>query len=178
MKFLKNLFLFVIVGAVALVVISQFLPDTYRVERNLIVRTGADKIFPLVNNLRKWPDWSAWNTEMDPTLTFSYEGPEEGVGAVSKWEGKKAGQGMMTITESDPAKGIKYEISFEHGRYVSKGWVSFLPAGTDTKISFGMAGDVSRNPMDRWFTLFMEKMVGPDFEKGLAKLKKTVEAAP
>jgi hypothetical protein len=176
MKFLKKLFLFVLVIAAVLAAGSQLLPSNYRVERSLIIRTKAENVFPLINNVKRWPEWSAWNTEMDPTLVFSYEGPEEGVGAVSKWEGKKAGQGMMTLTESDPAKGIKYELSFEHGRYVSRGWVSLLPAGTDTKVLMGFGGELSRNPMDRIFGLFMEKMVGPDFEKGLAKLKKQLEA--
>lgn len=176
MKFLKKLFLFVVVIAVVVAAGSQLLPSNYRVERSLIIRTKAENVFPLINNVKRWPEWSAWNTEMDPTLVYSYEGPEAGVGAVSKWEGKKAGQGMMTLTESDPAKGIKYELSFEHGRYVSQGWVSLLPAGTDTKVLMGFGGQVSRNPVDRIFGLFMEQMVGPDFEKGLAKLKKQLEA--
>jgi hypothetical protein len=177
-KLFKGLFFTLLVVAVALAVVSQFLPASYRVERNLIMRASGDKIFPLVNEVRKWPEWSAWNTEMDPTLTYTYEGPESGPGAISKWEGKKTGQGMLTITEADPAKGIKYDLSFEHGRYISKGFITFVPAGTDTKLVMGVTGEVSRNPMDRWFSVFMEKLVAPDFEKGLAKLKKVVEAVP
>jgi len=176
MKFIKNLFVFLIVVVALLAGISQFLPATYRVERSILVQAGADKIHPLINDLSKWPEWSAWTTAMDPTLVYTYEGPAEGVGAVSKWDGKKTGDGMMTITESDPAKGIKFDMSMEHGKYQSKGWITFAPAGTDTKVIWGFAGDVSRNPIDRWFSVFMEKFVAPDFEKGLTQLKRKVEA--
>jgi len=177
MKFIKNLFLFVIVAAVALSVIAQFLPATFKVERSVIIRAGTDKIFPLVNDVSKWPEWTVWNKDNDPGIVFTYEGPAEGVGAISKWESKKSGAGMFTVTESDPAKGIKTELVFA-GSPPMKGWVTFAPAGTDTKVSFGFGGDVNRNPMNRWMCLFMDKLAGPEFEKNLTGLKKKAEAAP
>lgn len=175
MKFIKNLFIFVIVVAVALTVISQFLPANFRVERSLIVRAGADKIYPLVNDLRRWQEWSVCNTEADPSLVFTYEGPTDGVGAISKWTSKKFGEGSMTITDADAAKGVKYDMSFA-GAPPVKGWVTFAPAGTDTKVIFGCGGEVSRNPMHRWMFVFTEKIMGPKFEKNLTELKKKAEA--
>jgi len=178
MKFLKNLIIFVIVVAVALAVISQFLPSSFRVERSLIIHAGADQIYPFVNDLRRWPEWTVWNTEADPTLVFTYEGPGEGVGASSKWESKKSGPGSLAITESDPAKGVKTELTFGRGGTPVQGWVTFAPAGTDTKVIFGFGGEVSRNPMQRWLYAYMDKMAGPEFEKNLAGLKKKVESLP
>ena len=132
MKIIKNLFLFLIVVVALLAGISQLLPSTFRVERSIMVRAGADKIFPLVNDVSKWPEWTVWNKENDPTIVFTYEGPTEGVGAVSKWESKKAGAGQFTITESDPAKGVKTALIFGPGGTPMNGWVTFAPAGTDT----------------------------------------------
>ena len=175
MKFIKNLFIFVIVVAAALAIIAQFLPDTFKVERTIIIRAGADKIYPWVNDVSKWPEWTVWNKENDPSIAFTYEGPAEGVGAISKWESKKSGAGMFTITESDPAKGIKTELVFA-GSPPMKGWVTFSPAGTDTKVAFGFGGDVNRNPINRWMCVFMEKLAGPEFEKNLVGLKRKAEA--
>ena len=175
MKFLKNLFIFLIVIAAALAIIAQLLPATFKVERTIIIRAGAEKIYPLVNDVSKWPEWTVWNKENDPTIVFTYEGPAEGVGAVSKWESKKSGAGMFTITESDPAKGVKTDLSFA-GAPPVRGWVTFAPAGTDTKVSFGFGGEVNRNPMNRWLYAFMDKLAGPEFEKNLQGLKKKAEA--
>ena len=175
MKLIKRLLLVLIVLAAALAAISQFLPGHYQIERNLIIEGSADRIYPYVNNLKQWQAWSAWTTAKDPTLVFSYEGPEEGVGAISKWESKKSGDGQMTITESDPAKGVKFDLNFGHGQFLSKASIRFAPAGTATKVIWGFEGDLSRNPMHRWFGVFMEHFAAPDFEEGLKGLKKAVE---
>ena len=178
MKIIKVLFIFVLVVVVLLSVVAQLLPSSYRIERNIIIRAGSEKIHPLINDLRRWPEWTVWNTTTDPTIVFTYEGPQEGVGAISKWDSKKSGDGSMTVTESDVAKGVKIDLTFSHGRQQCKGWINYVPAGTDTKVVWGFGGDVSRNPMDRWVSFFMEKLAGPEFEKNLAGLKKKIEAAP
>lgn len=178
MKFIKFILIFALVAVVLLSLVAQLLPSSFHMERNIIIRAGSEKIHPFVNDLRKWPEWTVWNTTADPTVIYTYEGPQEGVGAISKWDGKKLGDGMMTITESDVAKGVKIDLSFDKGRHQCKGWITYVPAGTDTKVVWGFGGDVSRNPVDRWFNVFMEKLVGPEFEKNLAGLKKKVESAP
>ena len=178
MKFLKNLVIFVVVVAAALAIIAQLLPASFRMERSIIVRAGADRIHPWVNDLRRWPEWTVWNTTTDPTIAFTYEGPAEGVGAISKWVSKKSGSGMMTITESDPAKGVKVDLVMGRGGNLMKGWIIYAPAGTDTKVIWGFSGELNRNPINRWFGYFMEKMAGPEFEKNLMGLKKKVEAVP
>jgi hypothetical protein len=176
MKTLKKILLVLGVIVLALVVVSQFLPSTYHVERSVVIAAKPEAIHPWISNLKKWPDWSAWTAAKDPSLVYSYEGAEEGVGAISKWEAKKMGQGQMKILESDPAKGVKFDLSFEHGKYLSTGTFSYAAAEGGTKVIWGMDGTVSRNPMDRFFSLLMDKMIGPDFEEGLGNLKKQAEA--
>ena len=175
MKTLKKIL--VVVGAIilALVVVSQLLPSTYHVDRSIVIAAKPEVIFPWLNNLKKWPEWSAWTAAKDPTLVYAYEGPEEGVGAISKWDAKKLGEGSMKLIESDLATGLKFDLSFEHGKYLSTGAFTFESADAGTKVTWGMDGNVSRNPLDRFFSLFMDKFIGPDFEEGLASLKKKAE---
>ncbi len=175
MKILRRVLVVIGVLLFVLIAVSQFLPSEYHVERSVMIQAKPEAIHPWINNLKKWPEWSAWTTAKDSTLVYTYEGPEEGVGAVSKWEGKKMGQGEMTLTESDPVGGVKFDLSFDHGKYRSKGIFTFEPAGDATKVVWGMDGDISRNPMDRYFSLLMDKMIGPDFDEGLANLKKQAE---
>lgn len=176
MKLLKKILLGIAVVLALLIIVSQFLPSTYHAERSLVIAAQPEAIHPWLNQLKKWPEWSAWTTAKDPTLTYSYEGPEEGVGAISKWESKKSGPGQMKIVESDPSKGVKFELDFGQGRYLSVAMLSYSAAEGGTKVTWSMDGKISRNPMDRWFCLFMNTLVGPDFEEGLAGLKKKAEA--
>ena len=175
MKILKKLLLAVGVLLLLLLIVSQFLPATYHVERSVVIATKAETIHPWINNLKKWPEWSAWTAAKDPSLVYAYEGPEEGVGAISKWEAKQMGQGQMKVVESDVAKGVKFDLSFEHGKYLCAGTFTYAVAEGGTKVTWGMDGKVSRNPLDRFFSLLMDKMIGKDFEEGLGNLKKKVE---
>ena len=175
MKILKKILIAVGLLLLGLIIVSQFLPSKYHVERSVVIAAKAEAIHPWVNNLKKWPEWSAWTAAKDPTLVYSYEGPEEGVGAISKWDAKKMGEGSMKITGSEAGKLVNFDLSFDHGKYLSTGTFNLEPAGDGTKVTWGMDGNVSRNPLDRFFSLFMEKMNGPDFEEGLCNLKKKAE---
>ncbi len=175
MKFLKKLLLGLLALVAVLLVIAVFLPSKYHVQRRIVIQARPETIFPWVNNLHKWPDWTAWTKERDPTLAFSYEGPEEGTGAISKWDGKKTGNGMMTITESDPKTGVKYDLSFENGKYKSVGGLRFEPNGDATQVTWMDDGELGANPVGRYFGLTMDHMIGPDFDQGLKKLKQKVE---
>ena len=176
MKLLKKILIALAVLLIALVVVSQFLPGQFHAERSVVIAAKPDAIHPWINNLRKWPEWSPWTAAKDSSIVYSYEGPEEGVGAVSKWDSKKWGAGVMKIVDSDPAKAVKFDLAFNKGKYVSTGTFTFQPATGGTKVTWAMDGNVSRNPLDRFLGLLMDKMVGPDFEEGLANLKIKAES--
>ncbi|HEY6167465.1 MAG TPA: SRPBCC family protein [Verrucomicrobiae bacterium] len=177
MKSLKRLFIFLIILVLALVVVSQFLPGSYHVERSIAIKARPEAVYPWVANLKKWQEWSAWTTEKFPQMKTSYEGPEEGVGAISKWDDPKAGDGTMTVTKADPAKGVEFDLSFHKGTFQSKGALLFSVSGDETRVTWTTDGTISRNPLHRFFGLAMEKMMAPDFEAGLGKLKQKVEGA-
>lgn len=176
MKALKKVLIVVGIVLLALVVLSQFLPSTYHVERSITISAKADAVFPWVNRLQKWPEWSPWTAAKDPSIAYSYQGPEEGVDAVSRWDSKKWGDGFMKITEADPAKGVKFEISSLKGKYTSIAALNFEPTGDSTKVTWVWDGKVSRDPIDRYFSLLMNKWLGKDFEEGLKNLKAKAEA--
>ena len=176
MNILKKLVLTAGVLLVLVLVVSQFLPSKYHVERSIVIAAKADAIHPWINNLKKWPEWSAWTSAQDASLVFTYEGPEEGVGAISKWEAKQLGQGQMKVVESDVTKGVKFDLSFERGKYLSTGTFTYAVESDGTKVTWGTEGKVSRNPVDRISNLlFMDRMMGQGLEVGLGSLKQKVE---
>jgi hypothetical protein len=176
MKTLKKILIVIVAVILAFVVFAQFLPGKYHVERSVVIAAKPVVIFPWINELKQWPEWSPWTAAKDPTIVYAYEGPESGVGAISRWDSKKWGDGMMKVIEADPAAGVKFDLSFNKGKYACVGKFSFEPTGDDTKVTWAMDGTVSRNPLDRVFSLFMDSFTGPDFEEGLSKLKNQVEA--
>jgi hypothetical protein len=175
MKILKNLVLCLLALIAIVLIIALFLPSRYHVERSIVIRAKPGAIFPWITDPKKWPEWTAWNKEKDPTLAFTYEGAEQGAGAISKWVGKKTGNGRMTFTDSNPETGTKYDLSFERGKYQSKGAITFEPEAENTMVTWVDDGELGANPIKRYFGLFMDRFIGPDFEEGLSRLKTKVE---
>ena len=109
-------------------------------------------------------------------MQVKFVGPESGVGAGYSWEGKSTGQGSIKFTRAEPGKGISYDLDFEHGKYQSTGAITFEPSRESIKVTWSNEGDLGANPVNRYFGLMMDRMLGPDFEEGLNNLKRTVEA--
>jgi effector-binding domain-containing protein len=112
---------------------------------------------------------------MDSTVKFELVGIEGQIGTQWKWTGKVLGNGEMKITEIKPDEMIGYDLAFDHGKYKSKGKLVIEAAGDSNKVSWLDEGNLGYNPISRYMGLFMDKMMGPDFEKGLLKLKKVSE---
>ncbi len=161
---------------VLLVIISFFLPRTYKVERTTMIKAGPEVIYGLTMNFAQWHLWVPWTKEMDPTAVFEMKGPAGQLGTSWSWNGKKMGEGTMVSSELVPGKRVAYDLAFDHGKYKSKGSIEIEQAGDSCKVSWNDQGDLGYNPMARYMGLFMDRMMGPDFEKGLASLKKVAEA--
>lgn len=171
----------IIVLALA-VVIGGFLafvaakPNTFRMERSTIIAASPAKIFPLIDNFHEWIKWSPFEG-IDADLKRTYSGPDSGVGCAYGWEGQKTGQGQMLITESTPSKRVLIKLDFIKPM-VAHNIADFMiePAGKGaSKVTWAMYGPQSF--MQKLFsTIFsMEKMVGPQFEQGLAQMKAVAE---
>jgi hypothetical protein len=160
-----------------LVVIAFLLPRQYRVERTIVIKARADQVFPQFGDLRAWKNWGAWQ-ERDPAMKITHSEQTTGVGAWNAWESKSEGNGKMTITGVEPGVRISYRLEFPEMGTSSAGSMELQPADGGVKVIWIDAGDLGMNPMFRWFGLFLDRMIGRDFERGLAKMKALVEAPP
>jgi len=167
--------LVVVVGVFAVIVSRQ--PSEFRMTRSAVITALPAAVFPHVNNLRAWDAWSPW-VKLDPNATSSFEGPAAGKGAIMKWSGNmQVGEGTMAITESHPNDRIVFQLDFVKPMPASNiAEFTFTPQGKQTLVTWSMSGH--SNFIGKAMSLIMncDKMVGGQFEKGLADLKSIVEA--
>ncbi len=163
---------------VVLAVMIALQPPTYRVNRTITISAPASVVFDQVNDFHKWEGWSPW-AKLDPAMKLTYEGPASGVGAKYEWSGNNdVGQGRMTILESRPGDLVRIKLEFlKPIASVSDTEFSFKSEGNQTAVVWSMAGE--NDLMSKAMQVFvsMDKMVGGDFEKGLAAMKTVSEAA-
>ena len=164
----------IIVALFIVVVIMQ--PSEFRVERSGTVAAPAKEVFAQVNDFHNWEAWSPW-AKRDPAMKQTYEGPPAGKGAIYSWTGnKQVGEGRMTITESRPSEYVRINLEFLRPfKATNTAEFAFKPQGSETAVTWSMTG--RKNFVFKAFGLFMnmDKMVGNDFEKGLAQMKRVVE---
>jgi hypothetical protein len=176
MRVLK--WLFVVAVALALIVIGggYALPRSVHVERSTLLQADAGKIFPYINSLRRFHEWSPW-AERDPNMKLDFAGPEEGVGAKMSWSSDKGdvGSGTQEIVESVANERVATALDFgEMGK--SRASFRLLPEESGTKVTWALDAELPSNPIARWFGLFLDGMVGADYDEGLKRLKAKVEA--
>jgi hypothetical protein len=149
----------------------------YTVARSTTIAAPAQRVHTLVSDFHAWPQWSPWE-DLDPQMRRSYSGPDSGAGAAYAWEGnRKAGKGDMTITGDTPEQ-IDIALHFEKP-FKERNRLAFVltPAGdTSTAVEWRMNGELSG--IMRLFSIVksMDSLIGPDFEKGLARLKRVAES--
>jgi hypothetical protein len=166
-----------IIVAILFVIIIAGMPDQFILSRSRTINAPAEQIFPRVNDLHKWEDWSPW-AKLDPNAKNSFEGPQAGVGSSMSWDGnKKIGSGKMTIIESHPNTHIKFKLDFIQpfaATHISE--FAFVPDANQTRVTWTMVGE-SKFAF-KIFSLLVncDDMAGRDFEKGLTSLKTLVES--
>src|ERR1035441_9774663 len=176
MKTLKKIFIGIVIFLALIVIVSFMLPSKVRIERSMVMNAPPDVVFNQVNNLKNWEQWDAW-TRMDSAMSKKYEGPEAGANCKRTWESKKVGNGSMLIVDSKPDDSISIQLDFGNMGKPSSTF-KFEKVENGTKVSWIMNSDLGMNPMHRIFGLFEDKMIGPDFEKGLTNMKEIVEKLP
>lgn len=180
MKFLKILIIGLAVIAALYLGFGAMLPSDFKVETDATFNASTAEIHPWVNDLKKWPEWTVWSQSKDDKPVISYGETTAGVGAHQKWEAPKSGKGELTVTASDPGKGIAYSMFFIDGEEKTgpaKCKMDYSSAGEGkTKVSWTMAMNdipIHQRPI---FKLFALGMIKTDFDGGLANLKKKIEA--
>jgi hypothetical protein len=167
----------IVVAIIALIGGAYMLPQAIHVERTTVIERPTAAVFPYINSLRRANEWSPWS-EYDPNARMTYSGADEGVGAKMEWSGNaKVGSGSQQITESITNRKVASDLHFAE-RGPAKAALTLTTTEQGTKVVWSLDVDLGNNPIARYMGTSIDKSVGTDYERGLAKLKALVERAP
>lgn len=167
----------VIVALIAVVLIyAATRPDSFSVQRTATIKAPPEKVFALINDFHNWPAWSPWE-KLDPAMKRTHTGANAGQGAVYAWLGNSdVGEGRMEIVESVPSSRVGIKLDFITP-FESKNTTLFTlqSQGDSTQVTWLMQGPAPY--VTKLMTVFvsMDKMIGKDFEAGLANMKAAAE---
>ncbi len=177
--------LLTIVGVLAVIVAAVLIaamlrPKEFRVERSILSTASAKDIYAEFSDLHRWREWSPYD-KRDPAMKTEHTGPALGVGSSYSWEGNsQVGSGRLTIMRAEPDKFVELKLEFFRPFAVTnKAMWRVDEEGGQRRITWSMDG-VNDSIMPRVISVFMsmDKMVGTDFETGLASLKMIAERKP
>lgn len=175
---LKILIALVVIVAVLAVVVATR-PSEFRVQRTTTISAPAPVVFAQVNDFRKWEAWSPY-VKRDPAMKKTFEGTPAGVGAIYTWSGNnEVGEGRTTIIESRPSELIRVKLEFVRPfAATSIAEFTFKPEGERTAVTWSLRGHNNFIAKAMGLVVNMDRMIGGDFETGLAQMKSAAEAGP
>ncbi len=177
MKVLKWVGIGVGIFIVLLLVVPLLLPSTFHAERSIVINRSPQLAYWLVADLTQWEQWSPWR-EQEPTAVYTFSKPSFIAGSKMDWNGDTVGVGNLTNVELEEGKRIVSKLVFiEDGEMISTIVWKFEPVAQGTKVTWSMDGD-AEYLLGRIFGVFIDGMIGPDFERGLENLKQVAESAP
>lgn len=169
----------IVVALVAVfLIVAAFQPSHYRIARSLTVAAPPAIVFAQVNDFHRWGSWNPWE-KLDPAMTTTYEGAPAGVGAIYTWTGNsQVGAGRMTLAESHPPDLIRIDMEFLKP-FANTATVEFAfkAEGRGTTVTWSMFGPQKFAGKALGLVMNMDKMIGRQFEQGLADLKTAAETA-
>lgn len=173
---LKIIAIIVVVGLAGLFIYAATRPDSFRVQRTIAIKAPPERIYAMIADFRRWTEWSPWE-RLDADLHRTYGGPSAGVGATYAWDGKKAGAGNMTVTEADPGSTVLIRLEFTKPmKTVNTASFVLEPNGGTTTVTWSMYGPMTFVSKLMGVFFSMDRLVGGDFDKGLAAMKARAEA--
>ena len=180
---LVKILIVLVVIVVGLAAVIALQPARYGVSRSITIAAPAPVVFAQVNDFHSWSAWSPWE-KIDPAMKRTYEGPPAGAGTSYTWVGnREVGEGRMTIVESHPSDLIRVKLEFVKpfaGTSVAE--FTFKPEGKPegdrTIVTWSMTGDKNFIAKAIHLVMNMDRMIGDQFDKGLAAMKTVAEAAP
>ena len=166
----------VLIGGLVMVVATQ--PEEFKVARITTIKAPPENVFKHVNDFHQWDAWSPW-AKLDPNMKTTFSGADAGQGAAYAWVGNDdVGEGKMTIAESHPSSHVKIDLEFIKP-FAAQNVTEFMlkPDGDTTEVTWTMHGKNGFIGKAMCLVMDMDKMVGGDFEKGLAQMKTVIESA-
>lgn len=173
---LKKILIVLVLAIAGVLIYAATKPDTFQVQRKATIAAPPDKVFALIDDFHRWGEWSPWE-KLDPAMTRTFEGPASGPGAVYAWKGNKdVGQGRMEIAESTPPSRIGIKLDFIEPME-SNNVTEFVLAPKDggTEVTWTMRGPSPYLTKLMDTVVGMDRMIGKDFEAGLANMKAAAE---
>lgn len=174
MKWIKTLGLGIVGFLLVLLVIAAIVPANYRVERKAVIHAPTDTVFSQVVDLKRWQQWNPWQA-MDPEASNTYTGTMGQTGSSWIWDGEVIGKGKITIRQIDTNRAIQTKLQFFDPEMTTYGEWIFEPVNdSTTRVTWANEGTLDY-PIGRFMGLFLDDMLGPDFEEGLKNLKEITE---
>ena len=175
MRPVMRLALGLVVLALVFVAVAFALPNQITVSRSVVINAPEAVVFPYLNNLHAFKDWSPW-AERDPNVRVSYSGPETGKGASLSWASEQAsvGRGSLQIAESDPNRRI--DLAVDYNGLEGTAFYTIAPSGSGSKVTWGFGHETGTSPIKRWRGLMLDGFVGSEYQVGLENLKEKIEA--
>jgi len=173
---IQTILIVVFVVVAGILILAATKPDSLRVERAAAIQAPPEKIFALIDDFRAWGSWSPWEKK-DPAMKRTFGATTRGKGATYAWAGNKdVGQGSMEITASIPSSKIALKLDFLKP-FEAHNSVEFTleTRGETTNVTWTMQGPTPFFAKIMHVFINMDRMVGADFEAGLAKLKAAAE---
>lgn len=173
---LKTILIIVIILIAAVLIYAATKPDMFRIERAASINAPPDKVFGFINDFHQWVAWSPWE-KLDPALKRTHSGSVQGQGAVYEWDGNKdVGTGRMEVLESTPPSKIRIKLDFlKPFEAHNTAEFSLEGKGNSTTVTWAMYGPRPYMMKVMGMVMNMDKMVGGQFETGLANLKAIAE---
>ncbi|NOU00588.1 MAG: SRPBCC family protein [Gallionella sp.] len=173
---LKKILITIVVVIAAILIYASTKPDTFTVERSAVIKASPEKVFAQINDLHNWQAWSAWERK-DTNMRKTHSGAASGVGEAYAWEGNSdVGKGSMTIVESIPNQKVKIKLDFyEPFEGHNMADLVLQAQGDGTQVNWKMYGPMALVLKIMGVFFDMDKMIGKDFEEGLANLKVLAE---
>ena len=172
----KTILIVIVVLIAAILVYAATMPDDFRVQRTTSIKASPEKIFALINDLHRWDSWSPWE-KMDPAMQRTFSGATAGKGAVYAWQGNsKVGEGRMEIADASPPSRVMIKLDFIkpiEGHNTAE--FTLDPNGDSTNVTWSMYGPSGYIAKVIGVFASMDKMIGKDFETGLANMKAVAE---
>ena len=172
---IKKIVLVLALAIGALLAYAALQPDTFSLQRSASIAATPEQVYPLIADMKAFNGWNPW-LRKDPSTLLTYSGPANGVGSAYAWQSETLGAGRMEVTELAPNSKVAAKLEFLKPM-VARNRVEFTlqPQGAQTNVTWTMSGPMPFISKVMCVFVSMDRMVGPDFEAGLANLKAAAE---
>lgn len=168
-----------LVSAAIITLLLIFLPFTFSpvwtAKRTVFIGERPEAIYPYLNNIEKWQEWTVWTKKEDPAMSFDYTQKLTGAGAKASWKSKKMGNGSIKFLSIERGKSVTYEMFFGTVANAITGTITVERSGLGSVVVWIQQGNFGKNIFERYMGIIMDTVVGADMEKGLWNLRSKVE---